>query len=435
MGQRGRQLVGELGERPAVLRPGRQRAVQRGAQLRREVLALAAQRRQHRAEPARGRRGAPGAHRVDARQTFVEHERERVEVGALVDAVPVGLLRGHVGQRPDDVAGARQRRVARQVGDAEVGQLRRRAGGARAVGDDHVLGLDVAVDDAAAVRVLERVGEREADPQHVAVGQLALGGELVERAPAHELGHEVARVAVLARVEDRHDPGVVEPRGGQRLARRPLGRGARHPADRDHLDGDVAVEALVDRRVDRPEAPGAQPRPEAVAPQHGWGRTGAGARRPAGELLRGLHRSWVRRRPRHPCRGARADCDFLHPGLRSYLRPDVSFFDEDDEPRSRAPRPRRAAGGDVSADTQTIRIRQAVLAIGFIVIVLLLLFVVRSCQNSAKENALKDYNREVASIADQSSQPDRRGVLHACSARAAATRRRISRARSRASRC
>jgi hypothetical protein len=84
------------------------------------------------------------------------------------------------------------------------------------------------------------------------------------------------------------------------------------------------------------------------------------------------------------------------------LRPDVSFFDEDDEPRSRSPRPRRAAGGDVSADTQTIRIRQAAAAIGLIVILLLLVFVVRSCQSSAKENALKDYNREVSTIGGES---------------------------------
>jgi hypothetical protein len=84
------------------------------------------------------------------------------------------------------------------------------------------------------------------------------------------------------------------------------------------------------------------------------------------------------------------------------LRPDVSFFDEDDEPRSRAPRPRRAAGGDVS-DTQTIRVRQAIAAIGLIVILLLLVFVVKGCRNSAKENALKDYNREVSTIASESS--------------------------------
>jgi hypothetical protein len=82
----------------------------------------------------------------------------------------------------------------------------------------------------------------------------------------------------------------------------------------------------------------------------------------------------------------------------------VSFFDEDDEPRSRAPRPRRAAGRDVAADSQTIRVRQAVLAIGVIVVMLLLVFGVKACRNSAKENALKDYNREVSSIAGESSQ-------------------------------
>jgi hypothetical protein len=86
------------------------------------------------------------------------------------------------------------------------------------------------------------------------------------------------------------------------------------------------------------------------------------------------------------------------------LRPDVSFFDEDDEPRSRTPRPRRAPGGDVSADSQTIRVRQAAAAIGMIVILLLLVFVVKGCRTSAKENALKDYNREVSTIAGESSQ-------------------------------
>jgi len=80
----------------------------------------------------------------------------------------------------------------------------------------------------------------------------------------------------------------------------------------------------------------------------------------------------------------------------------VSFFDEDDEPRSRPPRPRRA-GGDVSADTQTIRMRQAAAAIGIVVVLLLLVFVVRSCQSTAKENALKDYNREVSTIGSDSS--------------------------------
>jgi hypothetical protein len=80
----------------------------------------------------------------------------------------------------------------------------------------------------------------------------------------------------------------------------------------------------------------------------------------------------------------------------------LSFFDEDDEPRTRV-RPRRPAGGSAAApDRRTVLIRQALLFGGFLVIAILLVFVVRSCQQSAQENALKDYNREVASIVRES---------------------------------
>jgi hypothetical protein len=80
----------------------------------------------------------------------------------------------------------------------------------------------------------------------------------------------------------------------------------------------------------------------------------------------------------------------------------LSFFDEDDEPRS-SPRPRRsAASGGASADQQTLLVRRAV-AIGGLVLILILLFVaVRSCASSRQENALKDYNREVSSIISES---------------------------------
>ncbi len=93
------------------------------------------------------------------------------------------------------------------------------------VGDDHVLRLDVAVDDAAVVGVRQRVGEREADAQHVAVAERALGLEHVERAAADQLGHEVAAAGILAGVEHGHDPRVVQARRGQRLAAAALGAG------------------------------------------------------------------------------------------------------------------------------------------------------------------------------------------------------------------
>jgi hypothetical protein len=81
---------------------------------------------------------------------------------------------------------------------------------------------------------------------------------------------------------------------------------------------------------------------------------------------------------------------------RSFL----SFFDEDDEPRTRV-RPRRSApnrGASSTPDRQTVLIRQLVLFGGFLLVVVLLIFVVRGCQQSAKESSLKDYNRDVAAI-------------------------------------
>jgi hypothetical protein len=76
----------------------------------------------------------------------------------------------------------------------------------------------------------------------------------------------------------------------------------------------------------------------------------------------------------------------------------LSFFDEDDETR-RSPRPRRSAAvGDPSADQQTLLVRRGIAIGALVVFVLLLFFVLRSCASTRKENALKDYNREVASI-------------------------------------
>jgi hypothetical protein len=76
----------------------------------------------------------------------------------------------------------------------------------------------------------------------------------------------------------------------------------------------------------------------------------------------------------------------------------LSFFDEDDETR-RSPRPRRSAAvGDPPADQQTLLVRRGIAFGVMLVFLLLLFFVVRSCASTRKENALKDYNREVSSI-------------------------------------
>jgi len=82
----------------------------------------------------------------------------------------------------------------------------------------------------------------------------------------------------------------------------------------------------------------------------------------------------------------------------------LSFFDEDDEPR-RAPRPRRsrpAGGGVATADSQTLLIRRAVAGVVIVLVLLLLIFFVDSCRDSQRENALKDYNRQLSTIAAES---------------------------------
>jgi len=79
----------------------------------------------------------------------------------------------------------------------------------------------------------------------------------------------------------------------------------------------------------------------------------------------------------------------------------LSFFDEDDEPRTRV-RPRRAAPAGGAPDRRTARIRQAVLAGALLLALLLVVLLVNSCRKSAQESALKDYNRDVASLVSAS---------------------------------
>ena len=86
----------------------------------------------------------------------------------------------------------------------------------------------------------------------------------------------------------------------------------------------------------------------------------------------------------------------------------LSFFDEGDEPtrvRTRAARPRRPATdsrGPAPPDRQTARTRQAIALVGLIVLLILIVLGVNGCLNSRKDNALKDYNRNVTAVIDDS---------------------------------
>jgi hypothetical protein len=104
-------------------------------------------------------------------------------------------------------------------------------------------------------------------------------------------------------------------------------------------------------------------------------------------------------------------------GILAFRKPDreqfLSFFDEGDEPtrvRTRPARPRRPAtaarGGGAGAppDRQTARLRQAVGLGALVVLAFLIVLGFKGCLDSRKDNALKDYNRNVTAVVNDSDQ-------------------------------
>ena len=86
----------------------------------------------------------------------------------------------------------------------------------------------------------------------------------------------------------------------------------------------------------------------------------------------------------------------------------MSFFDEGDEPRTtRRPRqrpPARARRGGTAAapDRRTLLIRQGVAGLVALLLIVLLVVGINSCRGAAHDNALRDYNRDVGTIASES---------------------------------
>jgi hypothetical protein len=135
------------------------------------------------------------------------------------------------------------------------------------VASEHdVLGLDVAVDHAVVVGVVERAGGFGRDPEGVVHRELALAAEPVAEAFALDERHREPQAAGgLARVVDRQDVGMLEPGGELDLALEPLGAEGGGELGEEDLEGDRAVVAEILGQVDDGHATAAELALERVA--------------------------------------------------------------------------------------------------------------------------------------------------------------------------
>ena len=132
-----------------------------------------------------------------AGQQFVEQHAQRVDVAAGVDVelVELGLLRAHVLQRADDRAEAGVQRLLGQLlpgrlGHAEVDHLGHRPVVVQR--DQHVGRLDVAMDDALLMGVLDRLADGDEQFQPLPRRQVVLVAVLGDRHALDQFHDEVA---------------------------------------------------------------------------------------------------------------------------------------------------------------------------------------------------------------------------------------------------
>ncbi len=178
-----------------------------------------------------GPAGGPAPEGHSAGHAFIEDAADGVEVGPGVDELPPDLLGRHVFRRPLDLTAHLQTLLAAGAevgGEAEVEQH------GRAVGpDDHVLGLDVAMDDPLAVEVGQGLAEPGHEDQEVTT--VALGDRLGGGSPDGRPGDAIRSASAVADRRRRHDQGGRVGRDSQHIFGR-WGLGIAPPGQLDRLE-------------------------------------------------------------------------------------------------------------------------------------------------------------------------------------------------------
>ena len=181
-----------------------------------------------------------GVDGAGAREQHVEHGAQGVEVRTLVDGLSGDLLRRHEGHGAHEATGNGELGGEGALGGLDHPEVRE-LGDARGR-DEHVGGLEVAVDEAVLVHVVQGLADAAEGGLH--------GGRAVFRgvhAPALHQGAQVRAVHVLhgdpgvvplhAGLEHAHHVGVVQVEEGQELAAEAAGLVRGGLARVEDLDG------------------------------------------------------------------------------------------------------------------------------------------------------------------------------------------------------
>ncbi len=180
-----------------------------------------------------------------AREQLVQDRPEAVDVGGRAKVLTSRRLLGrHVARRAQDGAGPRPARVGiDDLGQAEVGHLR-----PIVLVEQHVAGLEVAMNNPAAVGIMHGPRRGLEVDRCPPAGQRSQGGALGEAGAADVLHREVRLAIVGADLVQRDDVGVLQLRrgGGLVLEAVQIVRPGQRPAD-DHFQRDDAAEPQVPR--------------------------------------------------------------------------------------------------------------------------------------------------------------------------------------------
>ncbi len=185
-----------------------------------------------------------------AGEHLVEHDAERPDVGAPVDRFRSRLLRRHIGDRAERCSGLRDARAIEREREAEIHDL-----GPSARRDHDVGGLDVAVDHALLVGLLEARRDLERDFDRLVYLERPRGERFLEAPSLDERHRDERRALGLSDLMDGADIRVVESRRGAGLLdetgfrfRVALELGGKE------LQGDDAAEARILGLVDHAHA-------------------------------------------------------------------------------------------------------------------------------------------------------------------------------------